>query len=288
MAADSIRDGLIKVEQLDEGLYALSDPLDFRCYLVVGTRRAALVDTMGGFGNVREVVGRLAGGLPVTALLTHRHIDHASGAYFFEEVMMSAEEDGHWEELESQAREHMANALAEGVVPADAPWSVRDGSRPHVTYVAEGDVIELGGRHLEVVALPGHTVGSMGYLCPELRALFSGDAVTPVMCLCFPESLDIDEWRQTIAKMQTLDFERFYTGHHEHAFGREDLVSFDEAAAFALTDRGIEWHHTLIEAWEGTCHFCPCPTDDVESVDFRAVITKGLPPQRKRRRRREE
>ena len=55
-------------------------------------------------------------------------------------------------------------------------------------------------------------------------------------------------------------------------------VRHEEAAAFARTDRGHSWHHMLVSDWEGTLHLCPCPTSDPDSCDFRAVITRGLPP----------
>lgn len=84
---------------------------------------------------------------------------------------------------------------------AAAPWAFDEGARPRVTHVSEGDELDLGGRRLVCVALPGHTVGSVGYLCPGLGVLLSGDAVTPIMCLCFEESLPVAAWRATLAKM---------------------------------------------------------------------------------------
>ena len=152
--------------------------------------------------------------------------------------------------------------------------------------MAEGDIFDLGGRTVRVVALPGHTAGSLGYLVEDCGVLLSGDAVTPIMCLFLEESLSIQEWRkQTLARMADLPFERFYTGHHDHAFTKSDLASFDAAGAFALTDRGMEWRHHRIAEFRGIMHLCPCDTPDTDSADFRALIEPWHElPSRKRRR----
>ena len=136
---------------------------------------------------------------------------------------------------------------------------------------------------MEVVELPGHTVGSVGYLVRDAGLLLSGDAVTPVMCLCFAESLTLDAWRQTLAKMAGLDFTAFWTGHHDVPFGKDSLEGFAAAADFAEDDRGHEWHHSIVPGWEGTIHLVPNGVWSPDSPDFRAVITRGLPPARPRR-----
>lgn len=277
-------DDIISVEVVEEGLYRLVDPMGYMAHLVLGDDRAALVDAMLGIGDVRAVAERLCAGRPLTVLLTHRHPDHTGGAYRFDEVLMPALEDGHWDEVEDFAPYHRTVGAESDPAILDAPWAISEGARPHVTHVADGDAIDLGGRSLVCASLPGHTEGSMGYLCPELGVLLSGDAVTPVMFLCFGESLPVSAWRETLDRMEALPFERFYTGHHRHAFVRADLASFRVAADFAERDRGRAWHHARIPTWEGTCHLCPCDTRSSDSPDFRAVITRGLPPRRRRAR----
>lgn len=276
-------DALITTEKIEPGLWRLVDPMGFIAHLVVGEREAALVDATLGIGDVRAAARAVAGDRPLRVLLTHRHPDHVGGAYRFSEVMMPELEDGHWEEAERHAAEHRAAGMEGDPSLVAAPWAFSEGARPRVTHVADGDELDLGGLRIACVALPGHTEGSVGYLCRELGVLLSGDAVTPIMCLCFEESLTLDDWRATLARMEGLPFERFYTGHHRHAFTKADLPSFAAAADFAERDRGIAWHHAQVADWDGTCHLCPCGTADADSPDFRAVITRGLPAPRPRR-----
>ena len=54
-------------------------------------------------------------------------------------------------------------------------------------------------------------------------------------------------------------------------------------ADFAEGDRGHEWHHSIVPGWEGTIHLVPNGVWSPDSPDFRAVITRGLPPARPHR-----
>ena len=251
-------DDLISSESAGEGLWRIHNAMGEVCYLVDGAREAALVDTMGGFGDLGALVAGLIGKKPVKVLLTHRHADHVGGAYWFSDVWADVREASCWDVCERYAHIVAEHAAKEGYADASTPFGPRDGTRPRVHTTSEDDVFDLGGRTLRVVELPGHTSGSIGFLCPELKILFSGDAVTPIECLCFTESSSVQTYKETLGKLRGLPFERFWTGHHLHDFTKKDLDGFESAADFVLAgDRGYAWHHGFIPDWEGTIHFAP-------------------------------
>lgn len=277
-------------QALAPGLTAIVDVLGNHAYLVEGMERALLVDACGGFGDLGMVVRGLTD-LPVTVVLTHGHEDHMMGSYWFGEVRLSRLDGGPqvWEDSEGRTQRIYEQVVAEGLVDEAAPFALRDGVRPVELPVADDEVFDLGGRRVRAVALPGHTAGSMGYLVEDCGVLLSGDAVTPIMCLFFEESLSIQDWReQTLARMAELPFTCFYTGHHDHAFGKDVLASFDAAGAFAQQDRGMPWEHNRLHEFRGIIHLCPSDTFDADSVDFRAVIDHWheLPPRVRKGRRR--
>lgn len=273
------------------GMWQITDALDDRAYLLVGKHAAALVDTCIGYGDLRAVVRGLTD-LPITILLTHFHYDHVGGAYYFggdvhdeaSPVFIGADDDGRWDFEVARAQRVYDQTVDQRVFDKDVPFGSRDGALPEVRHVAEGDAFDLGGLTVEAVALPGHTAGSMGYLVRERRVLLSGDAVTPVMCLCFEGHLGIDEYRATLAKMAQLPFDTFWTGHHDVAFLRDDLPGFDACAEYAQSHRGVAWRHMLLPEYVGTAYLPPCKTVDADSPDFRALIGPYVPRPRKKRR----
>ncbi len=265
-----------RTREVEPGIWQITDVLDNRAYLVVGSCAAVLVDTCVGYGNIRAVVSALTD-LSVSVVLTHSHYDHVGGAYFYDEVFISQQDDDQWEYENGLASEVYPQLVERGTFAEGVPFGPRDGKLPRVTHVCEGDVFDLGGLTVEAVLLPAHTPGSMGYLVRERRVLLSGDAVTPIMCLFFPTSQGIEAYRATLAKMSGLPFDRFYTGHHDVGFARQTLASFDACAEYAQTARGITWQHALLSEFVGTAYLPPCNTHDVDSPDFRGLIGPYVP-----------
>ena len=274
--------GCIAWYEAEPRIVRFKDPFGFLGHLVLGDERALLVDTMGGYGDVRAAVERVTD-LPVTVVATHSHYDHIMGAYRFGELWVEKSEAARFEREESRATRAHVDALERGILDGSEPWVLTQCARPSARFLSEGQVFDLGGVTLEAVALPGHTQGSMGLLARELGVLFTGDAVTPIMTIFFEESASLETYRATLAKMRELPFERFYTSHHEHAFSREDLVGFDECAAFCERDPGSAWVHSLFPFFVGRIHIYR--GGDPESFDFRAIIVPETDESRERARR---
>lgn len=95
---------------------------------------------------VRAVV-RERGARVTQTLLTHGHADHSAAARHFAEL---------------------TGAPVRALDPAH-----RYGGEGLV----DGDVIEVAGLRLEVVATPGHTTDSLSFLLPGSRSLLTGDTV---------------------------------------------------------------------------------------------------------------
>ena len=93
---------------------------------------------------------------------------------------------------------------------------------PANRIVDEGDVIDNGDRHFEVLHLPGHSPGSID-LCEEASAtLFSGDAIYDGP---LPDALpgsDIPAYVGTMPRLRELPVNVVHASH-DPSFGRDRL-----------------------------------------------------------------
>lgn len=278
---------IIDARPIDEGIWQLTDPLGDRAYLVVGAKQALLVDTMISCGDLAAAVRSITD-LPYAVGVTHAHYDHIGGCPGVPEVLIGRLEAPRLADELSRGARAREEVVKSGLVPADAPWALDADRVPATLLVAEGDVLDLGGIHAEVVELPGHTDGSIGFLVSERRILLSGDAVTPTMCLFFEESLPVEIWLGTLEKMKGPPFDRFWTGHHETAFTKNNLASFEEIGDFARrAPYGMDWQHNILPEFTGTAYLPDeMLTVEADSAEFRCVIGPWRPRPKPSERRR--
>ncbi len=132
---------------------------DVDCYLVIGSERAVLIDSLMSRGDRRlyDIV-REKTSLPVDVLHTHGHGDHVG----------------------AELKEFIDAGCDIYLSPKDLPLVGMFGASysPDIFKpLEEGMTFDLGGRKLETIALPGHTPGSVLFLDRERRQMLSGDTV---------------------------------------------------------------------------------------------------------------
>ena len=162
----------------------------------------------GGRGDA-WVVRRSLEGLGVSPgqidviVLTHLHFDHAGALSLYPsaKIIVSADEMEH--ARRAQTDPWLDSALTPGIVDELATRTVR--------VVRGGD--RVGG--LTVVALPGHTPGSIGFV-DHAGVLFAGDAVKNVVEMSggAPRAaFDMDQATDSIARIKGASFQAVIPGH---------------------------------------------------------------------------
>ena len=120
-----------------------------RCFLLTGSEKALLIDSGRELHTARDIAESLTD-LPVMLLNTHADGDHTGSNEQFESFYMHPDEEAHFR---------------------------RGGRGGAILPIREGDILDLGGRELRIIDLPGHTPGSIAVLDVGNRVLISGDPV---------------------------------------------------------------------------------------------------------------
>ena len=94
--------------------------------------------------------------------------------------------------------------------------------------VTEGDVVDIGNRHFEVLHLPGHSPGSIGLWEKATGTLFSGDAIYDGPLLDEIDGADIPTYVRTMKRLRELPVQAVHAGH-DPSFGRARLIALCDA-----------------------------------------------------------
>ena len=148
-------------------------------YLVEGEREAAVIDGGSGIARLDRLVMELTG-KPFVLLLTHTHNDHIGGCKHFRDIA-AYDDVMTWERAAKGYGKAKMREIIEGEnVQRRYPRSFdpEDYCAPPFTvtrWLRDGDVVNLGGRRLEVIHTPGHASNELCLLDREARLLFTGD-----------------------------------------------------------------------------------------------------------------
>ncbi len=228
--------GWFEVERFDEGVTMIGEPLhseDVKSYLIEGSEAVAVIDTGMGVGDFAGLVARLSDKSPIV-LQTHAHFDHIGATGAFARVLVHPSEARDLAAGYPNARfrrwlgaEHLTGALPEGFDPETAEIPAVAGAAPLVA----GDLIDLGGRTIEVVHTPGHSPGGLTFLDRAAKVLFPGDAVYEGPMFAFRPGSNPRNYRTTLRTLAELAaiVDRVYPSHNRSPLVPDDVVAMHEA-----------------------------------------------------------
>jgi|SRR5690625_863240 len=199
----------------------------YRCNIwhLRGRSRDLLIDSGSGLVSLREQISLLSE-RPLLAVATHTHFDHIGGHHEFPERAVHAAEaallarpDRRRTLIDSSATTEMFEALPPGGWDKES-YGIRPA--PATRLLEEGEIIDLGNRHFEVLHLPGHSPGSIALWEAASGILFSGDTVYdgPLADDCL--GADRLAYRRSMERLLELPVQQVHGGHFP-SFGRERL-----------------------------------------------------------------
>jgi glyoxylase-like metal-dependent hydrolase (beta-lactamase superfamily II) len=189
----------------------------FRCNMwhVRGRDRDLLLDSGLGHVSLARHVG-LVTERPLLCVASHTHFDHigchhefAHRAVHEAEAVILADPRNDLTLADKYATDEMFDRLPEG-------WQTehyRISPAPAERLLADGDIIDLGDRHFEVVHTPGHSPGGIGLFEKSTGIFLSGDIVYDGPLIDDIYHSDRDDYQATFERIRSLKVSVVHGGH---------------------------------------------------------------------------
>jgi glyoxylase-like metal-dependent hydrolase (beta-lactamase superfamily II) len=247
------RSSWFDVRELERGVHLVSEPYHVNSFLVQGQKSAVLLDTGLGVANIRAIAEEVTD-KPLLVVNSHYHFDHTGGNPLFDEIAIHR--DGA-PLLERQAADGLAEgymAYTKRLLEAWGPYKKADDLFFHLitaerlirplpdgfdptTYrivptratrlLEDGDVLDLGGRKLEVLHTPGHSPDCICLLDRENGLLFGGDTVNTGPVYAHLEESDLQKFAESTARLAQLsdDVRRVFVCHYMRLENEPSLLT---------------------------------------------------------------
>lgn len=147
-----------------------------RFFLLTGSESALMIDSGMQTHNAKELASELTQ-LPISLINTHADRDHTGSNHEFDFALMS---------------------------PAECSNYYHSGAKGKTVPVWDGDVIDLGGRPLRIISIPGHTPGSIAILDEKNRRIFTGDPVQDGRIFMFGVQREMHAYIQSLDRLMAL------------------------------------------------------------------------------------
>ena len=171
-------------------------------YLIIGQEKAALIDLAVDTPMLYSFAEGKAG-KPLMLLLTHGHYDHVY---------------------------HLSSAPEAWIHPSDIPLITEGipgvyGPQEKIPFhpLFDGQCIDLGGRSVEIIQLPGHTMGSVLFLDHLTGTLLTGDTCARRLLYGLTPTIPLSEHCALIGALKRRPFSVMYSSHDRCALPKTYL-----------------------------------------------------------------
>lgn len=224
--------GYFKVFKQSEKLYQFKDALGSLSTLLIGSKKALVLDTCYGIGNLYQEIRNITD-LPLLVINSHGHMDHSCGNYQFDEVFISSKDyelAKNHNSIEWRKR-NIATAMKNNVLPDGFDEKTyierREGNLKFLDDIKE---FSLGDISIEIISASGHTAGSIAIYCKELKLMIVSDAICQYVWLFLEDSTSVTDYINTVERILKEDFEYFIVGHVPGLLPKKTMIEYYDCA----------------------------------------------------------
>lgn len=187
-----ISDGVYQLSSKTDGLSVKPGKPSRNSYLVIGESKALLFDLALEERELCAYAQNLAN-KDMIIVLSHAHIDHIYNIENVTNVYLHPYDE---------------SLLLKGSIfqpPLD--------KAPEITYLNDGDVIDLGNRKIDVIHIPGHTDGSILLFDRKTGILLSGDTVTRRLLYGMHSFIPTERFCDDLKRLEHLKITKIFSAH---------------------------------------------------------------------------
>jgi glyoxylase-like metal-dependent hydrolase (beta-lactamase superfamily II) len=221
------------IDKIDNATYIISEYRHWEethSYLLIGENRSLLIDTGLGIRNISDVVAELTD-KPVVAIATHIHWDHIGGHKYYPDFYAHAAELNWLKGEFPLSMETVRNMVLEKCdMPKDfsiEKYELFQGLPSKI--LRGGELIDLGGRTVQVLHTPGHSPGHMCFWEDSRKYLYTGDLIYKDTLFAYYPSTDPQAYLTSLKAIAKLEAERILPAHHTLEIYPEIVVRMKDA-----------------------------------------------------------
>ena len=233
-----------RIDKIDPRLYTKYTNM----YLIVGSKKALLIDTGCGLYPLKPLIKQLIGTQELIVINTHSHFDHRGANNEFTTVFVHEKEE---KALRIPLDVSFLKDSPEDRVKRYAIHDYKFLPSQNVEGLKEGHEFDLGISKVKIFLTPGHSEGSIS-LVTNKGELFTGDtAHYGAMYLPKRKELPIilDSVKKLIKVAQSNNIHEIYPAHEQFPVDTELL----ERLAVGITNINSIWHKgvkdTFLNSW---------------------------------------
>lgn len=221
------------IDQVEEDTFIISEYRHWEethCYLLNGKKISLLIDTGLGICNIFDEVRKLTNN-PITAVATHIHWDHIGGHKYFQEFYAHQDElnwlNGEFPLTIAQIKEMVVDRcdLPKGYDVNEYKFFQGNPTR----VLSDNDIIDIGGRFIQVQHTPGHSPGHMCFWEKDRGSIFTGDLVYKDTLFAYFPSTDPEAYLNSLEKISILPATHVFPAHHSLDIHPEILIRMRNA-----------------------------------------------------------
>lgn len=245
--------------KIDDTTWKISEPKHWEqpnCYVLSGNRYALLIDSGLGIEDISIPV-RACTSLPLCVIATHVHWDHIGGyKHFLYHGVQEAEKS--WLKQFPLPASLVLQQLTQKPCefPDDFNINAYQLYQQGAQYILQdGDVLDLGGRRIQVFHTPGHSPGHMCFYDEAKQYLFTGDLLYHGCLDAYYDTTDPLAFYQSLKRIMELPVQRYFGAHYQEivtpTYAQEVMTFLEE-----LKDEGQLHHGSGIHQKNDVCfHF---------------------------------